>query len=97
VIYIEFPSCGIQDSCADACGLDDETVRQVKSVADFCEGKPEISGLSTNAVMPLIRIQDEEVRDKAISSVSNALKSGKHPITGKFLVGGSTYAATRVS
>jgi hypothetical protein len=73
------------DKAADACGLDDETVRQVKSVADFCEDKPEISGLSTNAVMPLIRIQDEDIRDKAISSVSNSLKLGKHPITGKFL------------
>jgi len=70
-------SWGIQDSCADACGLDDETVRQVKSVADFCEDKPDMSGLSTRAVMPLIRIQDEDIRGKAISSVSKSLESGK--------------------
>jgi hypothetical protein len=35
--------------------------------------------------MALINIRDDPVRDKAISSVSNALKSGKHPLTGQFL------------
>lgn len=42
------------------------------------------AGLPEFAARPLLNIQDEEIRDNAISSVSNALESGKNPITGKF-------------
>ena len=35
--------------------------------------------------MALIHIKDEQVRQQVISSVSKALESGKHPVTGKFL------------
>jgi len=42
--------------------------------------KPEYSDCSTAAIMALIRIRDDPVRDKAISSISNALKLGKHPL-----------------
>lgn len=39
----------------------------------------------TKAIMALIRIVDDPVREKAISSISKSLESGKHPLTGKIL------------
>jgi len=41
--------------------------------------------LSENAAQPLIRITDKDIREKALSSISKSLESGKHPKTGKFL------------
>jgi len=43
------------------------------SAALRCVELPEISGLSTHAIQPLIREPDEETREKAISSVSKWL------------------------
>lgn len=40
--------------------------------------------LPEGAARPLFRIQDEEIKDKALSSISKALELGKSPITGEF-------------
>jgi len=73
------------DETAANCGLSDDTVSDVKRAAKLCASAPEYSDCSTAAIMALIRIRDDPVRDKAISSVSNALKSGKHPLTGQIM------------
>jgi hypothetical protein len=73
------------DETAEKCGLGEDTVSDVKKAAKFCAGASEFSDCSTASIMALIQIKDEPVRQKAISSVSNALKSGKHPLTGVFL------------
>ena len=44
-----------------------------------------IRGVSETAARPLIRNRDEQIRGKALSSISKALETGKHPVTGKFL------------
>lgn len=73
------------DEAAENCGLEASTISDVKQAAKFCAAASEFSECSTNAIITLIRIRDDPVRDKAILSVSNALKSGKHPLTGQFL------------
>lgn len=73
------------DEAAEKCGLGVDTVSDVKKAAKFCATASEFSDCSTAAICALISIRDDPVRDKAILSVSNALKSGKHPLTGEFL------------
>jgi len=73
------------DETAKHCGLSDDTVSDVKRAAKLCASAPEYSDCSTAAIMALIRIRDDPVRDKAISSISNALKLGKHPLTGQIM------------
>ncbi|MFA4972410.1 MAG: hypothetical protein WC683_07335 [bacterium] len=73
------------DKTAEACGLDRSTVSDVKQAAKFCDDHSEFSECSTHAIMTLIRVRDEPVKEKATSSVENAFKSGKHPLTGKIL------------
>ncbi len=65
-------------------GLNAETIRELKNAQEFCDIHPEISGLSTHAVQPLIRAKDPEVRDMAIEFVGKSLESGKNPVTGRF-------------
>lgn len=47
--------------------------------------KEPMSTLSESGVRPLIREKDPEVREKAIESVKKSLKTGKHPVTGRFM------------
>jgi hypothetical protein len=61
------------DKTARICHLKAETVKEIQRVLDFCEKHSEISDLSTDAVTPLMAIQDKEIRGKAISLVGNAL------------------------
>lgn len=73
------------DETAKHCGLGDDVISDVKKAAKFCSSNPDFSDCATKPIMTLIRIRDESVRQKAISSISNALKSNKHPLTGAFL------------
>jgi hypothetical protein len=68
------------DKVAEECGLGEDTVSDVKRAAKFCASASEYSDCSTAAIMALIQIWDDPVRDKAISSVSNALKTIKKVI-----------------
>lgn len=61
------------DQTAEECGLGDDVVSDVKRAADFCETHPDLSGCSTRAIMALIRVKDEKVRDLAIRHVENRL------------------------
>ena len=67
-------------------------VDQIESYIDLVDGL-EKKGIPQESTMvrlperiarPLIAIQDEEIKDKAISSILKALESGKNPITGEF-------------
>jgi len=40
--------------------------------------------LPETAARSILAIQDEEIREKVVSSISNAIESGKDPITGEF-------------
>jgi hypothetical protein len=73
------------DSAAEACGLEANTVQQVKQAAKFCDQHVDLSTLATKPILALIRIKDPEVKDRALLSISNALESGNHPISGKRL------------
>ena len=70
------------DQTVVECGLSEETLREVKAANKLCDEHPEISGLSTLALRPLIRERDGAVRAKAISSVKAVLLKNKR-ITGK--------------
>ena len=54
------------------CGLSEESKRELSEAWDFCECNPEISGLSTNALRPLIREKDPEIQAEAISAMRKA-------------------------
>lgn len=73
------------DKTAEECGLSDDTVTEVKKAADFCDVHAEFSDFPTASLRPLIREQDENIRDIAISSISKSLESLKHPKSGKFI------------
>lgn len=73
------------DEAAKECGLDEKTVSEVKQAAKFCASHSDFSDCSTRAIIALIRVKDENVREKALSSAQKSLESGKLPVTGKFL------------
>ena len=73
------------DEAAEKCGLGKDTVSDVKKAAAFCVDHEEYSNCSTVAIMALIDIRDDPVREKAISSISKAFDSNKHPVTGQIL------------
>ena len=66
------------------CEKDDDTWREMERVADFTKQNPTIAELTGGAMRPLIRETNEQIKQKAISSISKALESKKHPITGEF-------------
>lgn len=70
---------------AEECGLEKSTVSDVKQAAKFCDEHSDLSDCSTRAIMALIRIRDDSVREKAISSIEKSFESGKHPLTGQVL------------
>jgi hypothetical protein len=73
------------DEAALNCGLGKDTVSDVKKAAAFCVDHQDMSDCSTRSLMALIDIRDDPVREKAISSISKSLESGKHPLTGQIL------------
>lgn len=73
------------DEAAEKCGLGKDTVSDVKKAAAFCVDHEDMSNCSTRAIMALIDIRDDPVREKAISSISKAFDSNKHPVTGQIL------------
>jgi len=73
------------DKVAEECGLGPDTVSDVKKAAAFCDEHPDLSDCSTRAIMALIRIRDDPVREKAISSIEKSFESGKHPLTGQII------------
>ena len=66
------------------CEKDDDTWRDMEKVADFVKRHPTIVELTGGAMRPLMRETNEQIKQKAILSISKALESKKHPITGEF-------------
>jgi hypothetical protein len=74
------------------CHKCESAIKEINSYIDLADGLEKqgipqetvFNGLSQWAARPLIAIQDEEIKEKALSSISNALESGKSPITGQF-------------
>jgi len=73
------------DEVADACCLERRSVEEVKQAAKFCDEHGEFSPLPTKPILTLIRIKDEQVRDRAISSVKKLLNLPKSQDTGRFI------------
>lgn len=71
------------DKTAKVCHLKPETVKEIQRVLDFCEEHPQIEGLSTDAVKPLISIQDPKIKATAISHVEK-LANRKTPTGGAY-------------
>jgi hypothetical protein len=70
------------DEVQEACGLSRQAVDEVKQAAKFCVDHADFSALPSKPIIALIRVKDDNVRDKAISLVENVLKS-KTPTGGK--------------
>jgi hypothetical protein len=73
------------DDVAENCELARTTVVEVKQAAAFCDEHVEFSTLPTKPILTLIRIKDEQVRDRAISSVKKLLNLPKSQETGRFV------------
>ena len=63
------------DEAARQCGLEKSVVSEVKLAAKFCADNSAFAECGTRAITVLIRVQDETVRERAISLAGNALKS----------------------
>ena len=61
------------DETAEMCGLGEDVVSDVKRATEFCTSHPDMSECSTRAIMTLLRVKDEPVKDLAISLAINAL------------------------
>jgi hypothetical protein len=73
------------DEVGENCGLSTSAITEVKQVAEFCTAHLAFANLPTRSIRPLLRERNEEIKARAISSISKSLESGKHPITGKHL------------
>lgn len=62
------------DWIVENCPIGDDAKREIKKAAEFCEVHPEISGLSSHAIQPLIREKDKEVKELAIPLVKSLLQ-----------------------
>jgi uncharacterized surface protein with fasciclin (FAS1) repeats len=58
---------------AKACDLSTHAVKEVETVAAFCDTHDAFASMPTRPIITLIRVQDEEVRERAISSCKNLL------------------------
>jgi hypothetical protein len=58
---------------AEKCGLSPETVAEIDRVSGFANDKPQICGLTTDAIKPLMKISDPEKQKEAISLVEKSL------------------------
>ena len=70
------------DETAENCGLEDRTVSDVKRAAKFCAANGNFSPCSTKAIIALISIKDDPVRNRAISLAEKVLKE-ETPTGGK--------------
>lgn len=61
------------DEVKDACNLSDSSVWEVKQAAKFCDAHSDFSELPTKPIITLIRVQDEQVRERAILHAQNRL------------------------
>jgi len=61
------------DEVQEACGLSNSTAMEVKQAARFCVEHSDFSELPTKPIIALIRVKDEQVRERAILSVKNTL------------------------
>ncbi len=71
------------DEVAEKCDLSRTVVSDVKQAAEFCDQHVEFSTCSTHTIMALIRVKDEQVRERAISLAQNALNAST-PTGGKW-------------
>lgn len=75
------------------CHKCERAVQEINSYIDLADGLEKkgvpldrtFERLPEGVARPLIAIQDEEIKDKVLSSISKALESGKSPITGEFI------------
>jgi hypothetical protein len=72
----------VTSEVAKECGLGKDVVSDIQRAAKFCDEHPDLSGCSTRAIMALIRIKDEPVKNRAISLAEKALKE-ETPTGGK--------------
>ena len=68
---------------AESCGLSPETVAEIDRIAGFVKENPQLCGLTTDAVKPLIKISDPEKQKEAISHVEKTLNR-KTPTGGTY-------------
>jgi hypothetical protein len=61
------------DDVAKACNLSDSAKFEVKQAGKFCDEHSDFAELPTRPILTLIRIKDEQVRARAISSCKNRL------------------------
>jgi site-specific DNA-methyltransferase (adenine-specific) len=61
------------------CPLDRTSIIPIKKAAEFCDKNVEISTLSTDAIQPLIKIQDSDVKNKVVASLKSMIDTGKKP------------------
>ena len=66
------------------CEVGAKYVKEVDKACDLAKMVPEIEPLATTALTALLRERDVDMRNKAISTVRNAMITKKNPITGKF-------------
>lgn len=78
----------LTDEVVEACGLSRQTRDEVRQVTRFVELHADFSALPTKPILTLIRIKEPEVKARVIASVTKALETKKHPITGKHLIKG---------
>ena len=69
--------------CGNFCEKHPDTAREIDRIISFLDVKPEFSDMSADAIRPLIREKDEEVRDKAISHIEKTLNR-RTPQGGKY-------------
>lgn len=75
------------------CHKCERAVQEINSYIDLADGLEKkgvpldrtFERLPEGVARPLIAIQDEEIKDKVLSSISKALESRKSPITGEFI------------
>jgi len=73
------------DEVQEACGLSRQAVDEVKQAAKFCVEHADFSALPSKPIIALIRVKDEQVRARAISSVQKSLELPKDNNTGRFI------------
>jgi len=59
---------------AESCGIGPSLVREVTAATDFVDEHADFCNCSTDAILTLMRIPDENVKDLTISHIKNVLK-----------------------
>jgi len=67
-----------------ACGVSEQTIKELEQTRLFTEEHPQICESSTEAIKTVMKIPDEETKGKVISHIESRLEKGQDPITGKF-------------